>query len=60
MSSETTVELPGWEQCAERVRAGEATALEDFIYQQEPAGEDGELMFREQLRALVQEIRDGR
>ncbi len=52
----TLNELPQWDECREAIKSGKATALQDFIFDQEPAGiEDGN-KFRLQLLAIINEI----
>lgn len=50
-------ELPDWNVCKERVDAGIGSALELFIYHNEPAGPD-ENMFREQLSLVIDEVKE--
>jgi hypothetical protein len=47
------VELPTWDECEAAVDLNSADALQQFIYDNEPAGADIELKFREQLAAVV-------
>lgn len=49
------IDLPEWGFCAEHVAAGTASALEKFIYVNEPAGKATD--FRAQLRAAIEEER---
>ncbi len=46
--------LPSWEQCKRNVDNGSATALETFIYENEPAGSKDEGMFRNGLAAALE------
>lgn len=48
--------LPSWEQCQTAVKAGNATVLESFIYEQEPSGEEAEIAFRTALKAVLAEF----
>lgn len=45
------VTLPPWAECAAKVEAGEASALEQFIYHNEPAGR-----IDEEFRALLARV----
>jgi len=47
--------LPTWEQCERNVKNGSATALEGFIYENEPAGTEIEAVFRNGLAAVLAE-----
>lgn len=47
--------LPTFEQCEEAVKKGEATALEIFIHENEPAGPQNTEKFREELANLISE-----
>lgn len=51
-----TTTLPTWRECSDKDDADvfRLTALERFIYDQEPAGEAGE-EWREQLQAVISE-----
>lgn len=49
------MKLPTWEECEAAVDAGEATALQRFIYKNEPSGGD-DIEFREGLRFLIIEV----
>lgn len=58
---ENTVKLPDWQQCCDHVKTGTATALETFIYHNEPAdgfgaGFQSESDFREGLLAVITEL----
>lgn len=47
--------LPTWEECSEKAASGESmTALEVFIYNQEPAADEGD-RFRAMLADVVME-----
>ncbi len=49
------LDLPTWVECEARVDAGTPTALELFVYNQEPGGPDA-IAFRDQLQdVLVQQ-----
>lgn len=48
--------LPKWEECDAAIKAGTATALQRFIHENEPAGNEEEAKFREQLTAALREI----
>ncbi len=50
-----TIELPSWENCNQAVKDGNATALQKFICDNEPAGEKDEKMFRDELSAVLVE-----
>jgi len=52
----STTELPNWSKCAERSESLTATALERFIYDNEPAG-PCEVRFRAGLAAVLHEAR---
>jgi hypothetical protein len=52
----TTSIIPAWEHCQAAVLAGKASALERFIYDQEPAGVNLEASFRDGLLAVVLEV----
>lgn len=47
--------LPEWTACAEAHNNGKATALEQFIYEYEPAAKPQEGHFRETLAAVIKE-----
>lgn len=47
--------LPSWADCELAVGDGQATALQQFIYDNEPAGKSDALMFRMQLLNVVLE-----
>jgi len=47
--------LPQWDECRNAVEAKEATALQNFIYEQEPAGREAVIEFRLQLLAAINE-----
>ena len=49
--------LPTWEECEAAVDAGEATALQRFIYENEPSG-SCDVEFRENLRSLIIEMQN--
>lgn len=51
------MKLPTWEECKAVVDAGEATALEKFIYKNEPSGR-ADIEFREDLRSLIIEVQN--
>lgn len=46
------VEIPTFEQAKSRIEIGINTPMDQFIYSQEPAGEQGE-MFREELKTML-------
>lgn len=54
------MKLPDWQDCADHVDAGTATALESFIYHNEPSdigtGFQSESDFREGLLAVLTEV----
>ena len=50
------IELPDWTVCKEKVEAGVGSALELFLYHNEPVGPDGD-MFREQLLLVIEEVK---
>ena len=49
------MELPSYDVCELKVKAGNATALHKFIYYQEPAG-NGEKDFREGLSDVLEQL----
>lgn len=49
------MKLPTWTAAGERVKEGTATPLEQFIFNWEPAGQEGEA-FRKELRRLLMDI----
>lgn len=55
MSNPTSkdVTLPPWQECARAVENCVATALQVFIYHNEPSGEPGSENFRDQLEAVL-------
>jgi hypothetical protein len=51
------VHIPEWDDVLAKEKSGQAlTALERFVYDNEPAGPD-ESQFREQLAAVIEEAR---
>jgi len=50
------MQLPDWMECDKVVMEGKATALQEFIYYQEPAGIEAQEQFRNGLIALIEEI----
>lgn len=52
----TLEQLPRWDDCVAPVKAGRETALERFIYDQEPCGIFDERKFRTQLAAALSEV----
>ena len=56
MNNEQIEELPAWRLCELAVERNEASALEQFIYNNEPAGPD-DALFRSGLAAVVAEAR---
>jgi hypothetical protein len=51
------VNIPEWDEVLEKDKAGQKlTALERFVYDNEPAG-PSEAKFREQLAAVIEEAR---
>lgn len=50
------MKLPEWIDCEEAAKAGTATALQKFIYENEPAGREQEGKFRKGLRLLIEEV----
>lgn len=48
-----TIKIPTWAEAAEAVRHGQATALDRFIYNNEPAGNDDESKFRDEVAELA-------
>jgi hypothetical protein len=56
MMMQVDFRLPTHEQCAERVHAGVATALDRFIYENEPAGAAAEEQFRTMLADVLSEV----
>lgn len=53
--SDTDDGLPDFDECEDAAKAGQATALQVFIYDNEPAGYESESDFRRQLAAVVRE-----
>lgn len=51
-----TNELPTFDECAQKIVNGEATALHRFIHDNEPAGNKDARQFRSQLAALITEV----
>jgi hypothetical protein len=52
--------IPEYAECARKLDAGEPlSALERFVYNQEPAGETDEWNFRADLCNLIEELRPG-
>lgn len=49
--------MPSFDECEAAVKAGEASALQRFIYENEPSGEDRMRDFRLRLAELVAEAR---
>lgn len=47
------MDLPTWERCSEAVSNKTATALEQFIYDHEPAAKDAADEFRAQLQLVI-------
>jgi hypothetical protein len=56
VTNETKVVLPSWAECNAAVAAGEATALQRFIRDHEPAGALREESFRSGLLAVLLEV----
>ncbi len=52
--------IPQWGECYKAVQEGIATALQVFIYNNEPAGGEQDKEFREQLQALITEEQEER
>jgi hypothetical protein len=50
------MDLPSWEESEAAHDAGTATALQEFIYCNEPAGKDEMKQFREMLTDVIGEI----
>jgi len=50
-----TLLLPTWSECAAAVRAGNATALQFFIYSEEPTSPE-DIEFRNSLLGLLHEL----
>lgn len=49
------MKVPNWHECEAAVEAGTATALERFVYEEEPCGPHEE-SFREGLQAVLDEL----
>jgi hypothetical protein len=47
------VTIPDWIDARKAVETGKASALDEFIYHNEPAGDKEETEFRTQLEALI-------
>lgn len=50
--SEQDIEIPTWEYCSEKKKE-DRTPLEQFIYENEPAGKEGTNIFRKRLKEVV-------
>lgn len=55
--TELNEQLPDWNECSAAVNNDTATALQRFIFNQEPAGDSDEYFFRSQLAAAIGEVR---
>jgi hypothetical protein len=53
------MELPTWEECEIAVRDGVSNPLQEFIYENEPAGDQDEHQFRHELGRLVAYLMGG-
>lgn len=53
---EDMIVLPSWEECRSLQEVGAATALQKFIYHNEPQGQVDSTMFRRQLIGVLREI----
>lgn len=47
------IRLPTWEEAEKAVKAGLADPIHEFVYHQEPSGEQAERDFRLQLNTLI-------
>ena len=52
------MQLPTWTTCKERVEMGNPSALEQFIYDNQPCGFELGKKFRKQLQAVIKEVAD--
>lgn len=50
-------DLPSWDLCVEHVQEETASALERFIYDQEPTDDQGADIFRAMLADVLREVR---
>ena len=56
-AEENALDLPSWIECRSLHEAGTATALQRFIYRNEPQGQIDSTMFRRQLAEMLSEIK---
>ena len=54
------ITLPSWKQCAEAHKAESASALQEFIYENEPAGDKDGVWRSMLVDMLVEAIEKGR
>jgi hypothetical protein len=54
MNEVTAADLPSWPECEEAMRTNDATALQRFVYENEPAGPSAE-QWRQELAAALSE-----
>jgi hypothetical protein len=53
------MKLPEWDDCKAAVDAGEATPIQEFIYNNEPAGDRDSRLFRKQLVLMLNQFCEG-